>query len=320
MPIQEKKVNTSVQFIDENRLMRNYLSAALCTILVNGCSSGSSTPDDTEVITEDTVLTGVFIDSAVEGLSFVTATQSGETNELGEFQYIDGENITFSINDLVFPTVSASETITPLDMTDSGSIYEDFVVNTIVLLQSLDVDADTSNGITISEQATANATSINFNVSPSVFSQDSNVINLVANSGSIDTNLVSTEEASRHFQNTLVNTGFLEGFSRLDYTNFLIGNTADFLEGSKIYYRDDGVKYSRRINGDEYEGMWWLDENGLMCEDLRGGLSTYCVADAQDFMFNRSATSTNLYNYSEVGFVSRLQITEGNSLGLTGPQ
>jgi len=289
--------------------------ATLCCISLVGCSSSSSTPDGTM----DTVLTGVFLDSAVAGLSYSTETLSGVTNANGEFQYINGENVTFSIGDLAFPTTNASETVTPLDMTSSRSIYDDLVVNTIVLLQSLDVDANPSNGITISEQAIAGATSVDLNVAPSDFSQNPDVINLVANSGSIDTNLVSSDVASQHFQTTLVSTGALEAFSRLDYTNLLIGNTADFSEGSKIYYRDDGVKFSRRINGDQYEGMWWLDDNGLMCEDLRGGLSTYCVANAQAFMFNKGSDSANIYNYSEIGFVSQLEITEGNSLGLSGP-
>lgn len=305
--------------IDGNQFMKLFLSVAVCAILVAGCGSSSSTSNDAVGDPQGAVLTGVLLDSAVEGMSFNTATQSGVTNALGEFQYINGENVTFSLGDLAFPTASASETVTPLDMTSSGSIYDNLVVNTVVLLQSLDVDANPSNGITISEQVIASATSFDLNVAPSDFLQNPDVINLVANSGSIDANLVSSDVASQHFQTTLVSTGSLEEFTRLDYTNLLIGNTANFSEGSKIFYRDDGVKYSRRIEGDEYEGMWWLDDNGLMCEDVRGGVSTYCVANAQNFMFNRGLSNANIYNYSEIGFVSQLTITEGNSLGLSGP-
>lgn len=301
-------------------MFKNVLSLACCLAIL-GCSS-SSTPDTSNENGNgaDTTLTGVFLDSAVEGISYNTETLSSMTNASGEFQYIDGENVTFSIGDLAFPTTAAAESITPVDMTGSGSIYDNIVVNTIVLLQSLDTDADPSNGITISEQAQANATAIDLNVPPSDFSQNPNVINLIANSGSTNTDLVSVDVASRHLQTTLLGTGALEEFNKLDYTNFLIGNTANFIEGTKIYYRDDGVKFSRRINGDQFEGMWWLDDNGLICEDVRGGLSTYCVENAQGFMFNKSPDSTNFYNYSEIGFVSELEITEGNSLGLSGPQ
>jgi len=284
---------------------------AICCLAIFGCSSSSTTNNS------ETVLTGVFLDSAVEGISYSTETLAGVTNESGEFQYISGENVTFSIGDLAFPTTSASESITPLDMASSGSIYDDLVVNTIVLLQSLDVDADPINGITISEQAVTNASAIDLNVPTSDFIQNQDVINLVANSGSSDTNIVSAANASQHFQTTLVSTGALEEFNRMDYTNLVTGNTADFSTGSKIYYRDDGTKFIRRLNGDRFEGTWWLDENGLICEDIPSSQTTYCVADAQNFMFNKSTDSTNFYNYSETGFISGLTITEGDTLGLS---
>ena len=293
--------------------MIKIIFSALCCLTILGCSS-SSTTDNSE-----TVLTGVFLDSAVEGVSYSTETLAGVTNESGEFQYISGENVTFSIGDLTFPTTGASESITPLDMVASGSIYDDLVVNTIILLQSLDVDADPSNGITISQQAVTNASAIDLNVPSSDFILNQDVINLVANSGSSDTNIVSAANASQHFQTTLVSTGALEEFNRMDYTNLVTGNTADFSAGSKIYYRDDGTKFARRLSGDRFEGTWWLDENGLICEDIPSNQTIYCVADAQNFMFNKSTDSVNFYNYSETGFISGLTITEGDTLGLSAP-
>jgi len=58
-----------------------------------------SNTDETEANNENddtdsdiaTVLTGVFVDSAVEGASYTTASRSGMTNSAGEFAYIDGE-------------------------------------------------------------------------------------------------------------------------------------------------------------------------------------------------------------------------------------
>ena len=298
-------------------MFKNFLPVACCFVIL-GCSSPSTPDASNENEGADTTLTGVFLDSAVEGVSYSTETISSVTNASGEFQYIDGESVTFSIGDLAFPTTPASEVVTPLDMTSSGSIYDNIVVNTIVLLQSLDTDADASNGITISEQAKTNASAVDLSVSPSDFSQTTDVINLIANSGSIDTNLVSEDAASQHFQSTLVSTGALEEFTRMDYTNFITGNTADFSSGSKIYYRDDGTKFALLLNGNRFEGTWWLDENGLICEDIPSSQTAFCVADALNFMFNKSPNSTNFYNYSETGFVSGLTITEGDTLGLSG--
>ncbi len=304
--------------------MKNYLylTAIVCVSLV-GCSSSSSTTDNTEGTTDsegstpDTVLTGVFLDSAVEGLSYATATLSGITNASGEFQYVNGESITFSIGDLSFPAVTAKATVTPLDMTESNDINENLVVNSTVLLQSLDVDANPDNGITLSEQAAANATAINLNVDPSEFAQNVAVINLVANSGSTNTSVISTEKATQHFQLTLVDTGELQSLTRLEYTNLMIGNTVEFSAGSSIYYREDGAKFSRRSGGEEFQGTWWLDNEGLICEQIRGGESDYCIADAENYLFTKS-TESDSYNYSETGFVSSVTISAGDTLALSG--
>ncbi|ASJ70354.1 hypothetical protein [Granulosicoccus antarcticus] len=295
--------------------MKLYFLVALCTMLLASCSSSSST-QDSEV---DTTLTGVFLDSAVEGVSYNTETLSGVTNENGEFQYVEGESVTFSVGDLSFPLISAMETVTPIDMSEARSIYDNVVVNTIVLLQSLDVDANPSNGIEISDQAAAaSAAAIDLNVAPSEFSQNPDVVNLIANSGSSNTSLIPAEVALVHFQMTLVGTGELQSLTRLEYTNLMIGSTADFASGSKIYYRSDGVKFSRRLNGDEYQGTWSLDSNGLICEEIRGGESTYCIADAENYLMTKNP-AVGSYNYSETGFVSGVTITTGNTLGLSGP-
>ena len=76
------------------------------------------------------------------------------------------------------------------------------------LLQSLDTDGNPDNGIAISPNADASATGlfVDFN-SPSF---DSQVINLVANSGSGTTSLIDRETALDHFQETLFQEGIVE--------------------------------------------------------------------------------------------------------------
>ena len=63
-------------------------SSEITTIFLVGCGGGSSTP---------TSKTGTFLDSKVVGLSYSTDSVSVTTNENGEFEYIDGENITFKL-------------------------------------------------------------------------------------------------------------------------------------------------------------------------------------------------------------------------------
>ena len=86
-------------------------------------------------------------------IGYRTETVEGVTNSLGEYNYIVGETVTFFIGDLVFPTVSASGVVTPLQLADTEDTSDPTVVNIIRLLQTLDVDGDPSNGIEISDTA-----------------------------------------------------------------------------------------------------------------------------------------------------------------------
>ena len=63
-----------------------------------------------------TVLQGVLVDSAVDGLAYTTVTQSGMTNVKGQFSYIACEEVVFSIGDIQFPAVVGQEMISPLDV------------------------------------------------------------------------------------------------------------------------------------------------------------------------------------------------------------
>jgi len=94
---------------------------------------------------ESSVLTGVFVDSPVAGMKYVTPTVSGVTTADGEFNYRAGEAVVFSVGNLALPVVIASDTVTPLDMTTTDDINDAAVINVARLLQSLDEDGDPSN-------------------------------------------------------------------------------------------------------------------------------------------------------------------------------
>ncbi|MDC8829691.1 pectinesterase family protein [Alteromonas gilva] len=104
-------------------------------------------------------LTGQFVDAPVGGLSYSSESfPDGTTNANGEFDYFRGDQITFSIGDLVFPSAPASSLLTPLALFKTDNPFNPSVVNTLRLLQALDTDADPSNGISISPDAAAAAT------------------------------------------------------------------------------------------------------------------------------------------------------------------
>ncbi|WP_170252869.1 DM13 domain-containing protein [Colwellia echini] len=166
-----------------------------------GASTDNSPDDITPSSPEETVYTGVFLDSAVQGLHYTTATQSGTTNEQGEFDFQTDETITFSIGGITLPPTPAKLYLTPLSLYQTDDINQLEVVNLIRLLQTLDLDGDASNGIEITEQAHQLATNLNIDFSGDDFDQQ--VADFINQAGSAHQTLLANDEAIAHFQLTL---------------------------------------------------------------------------------------------------------------------
>lgn len=187
---------------------KHFFLPMLTALLLSACGGGSSgvstgSAEGTESSNEPQ--TGRFVDSAVEGLQYTTGTESGFTGADGSYSFLVGQSVTFSIGDIVLPTVPATELITPLSVFSTDEITDTRVMNLAVLLQTLDTDGDPVGGITISADAIASATGLEVDFASSEFADQ--VGNLVANSGSIHTELVDMMEAVEHLQETL----FIEG-------------------------------------------------------------------------------------------------------------
>lgn len=179
------------------------LPTTLVFVLI-ACGSDNGTSADIEIDTQvppSPLYTGIFFDSAVAGLNYQTNTQSGQTNNAGEFIYQIDETITFSIGGITLPDVSAKNYLTPLDLYQTQNINQTEVVNLLRLLQSLDIDGDASNGIEISDLAHQAAENLTVDFSSEDFEQQ--VSELLLTSGSITQQMISTEIALEHFQTTL---------------------------------------------------------------------------------------------------------------------
>ncbi|MBZ9613377.1 hypothetical protein [Rheinheimera maricola] len=152
----------------------------------------------------NTVVSGKFIDSAVSGLTYATASKSGVTDEEGNFEYIAGENITFSIGEVALGSAAAAPLITPLSLFDTKDHTDVRVINMARLLQTLDQDSQPDNGITISNDVVSvinAAVREGFDFSDVSFEQNNIVTSVLATLG-IE-NLVSTENALQHLINSL---------------------------------------------------------------------------------------------------------------------
>lgn len=191
------------------------LPILMASLLVSACS------DDSGPVSAER--SGVFLDSAVQGLSYSTPSRTGITDVTGAFSYLAGENITFSIGDLVMPEIRATSIVTPLGVFNADSSSELPVVNLSRLLQSLDIDGDASNGIMIDAQAAASSSSVDFTSD----NFDQQVVNLVANSGSINTTLIDGATATAHLDSTLAQNGLSGSGCTSDHP--LVGQQQEFV-------------------------------------------------------------------------------------------
>ena len=74
---------------------KHVVAAAVAALLVSACGGGS----------DDAPLKSTFIDAAVSGAAYGTATQTGTTAADGGFNYRPGESVTFSVGGVRLPSV-----------------------------------------------------------------------------------------------------------------------------------------------------------------------------------------------------------------------
>jgi hypothetical protein len=249
----------------------------------------------------DNVLTGVFVDSPVEGLRWASGNMQGMTDATGAFNYISGATVQFYVGDLLLGEATGSAVITPIDIVvGAQDINNTTVLNIVRFLLTLDDDNDASNGITITSASSALAIgdAIDFTQSIADFAGSSQIQNLITNITAV-TNagpraLVLEAVALNHFGDsikdllagsysgtfsgsnsgtwvgTLTTSGILSGTAQSSIETFAFvgvvntngsGNT-DFESSGGL---SDGTKFSGVFNVDgKASGIWdfFNQENG----------------------------------------------------------
>lgn len=128
-------------------MRRNAIVGLLLTAMlgISGCGGGGSGDAKN---TPKVVLTGKLYDSSVSGVRYSTASQSGYTDAVGSFKYVEGEVVIFRIGDFVLGQAKGAPIIIPPALQDANGVSVDSALS-LRLLQTLDSDNDPSNGITI---------------------------------------------------------------------------------------------------------------------------------------------------------------------------
>lgn len=116
--------------------MRIIILALYMALFVIACG-GSSTPSTTKEPADQTKI-GVFIDAPVKGLAYTSlpSGKEGTTNEKGEFEYIDGDMVSFNMG-----SIELGNAIPDKEKTVKVTQLKEAIL-VAQLLQVLDADAD----------------------------------------------------------------------------------------------------------------------------------------------------------------------------------
>ena len=158
-----------------------FLTIALSACGGSGGGSSSSAPEPTTNPPQSAQ--GVFLDSAVEGLSYSSGAFSGLTDADGRFEYEIDNTVIFSIGSITIGAALGADTITPIELVDGATDEtDDEVVNILRFLQTLDNDANPDNGIQITSimRGLAVDTVIDFAQTPEDFTDDGLVQTLLS--------------------------------------------------------------------------------------------------------------------------------------------
>lgn len=169
----------------------------IITSLIGLTSCGGGSNDKTEL------LKGVFEDSKVIGLNYETLTTKGITNQQGEFEYKDGETITFKLGEIYLGAVKAKDKISTFDIGDSlardvnTGQYKDLKIAT--LLQSLDNNQNPSDGYIDLTDMVEKTTGFPFDIEKDISQETLDTITGEANKAK----LVSNTDAFNHASTAL---------------------------------------------------------------------------------------------------------------------
>ena len=184
-----------------------------------GGSGGSSTP-------APVIKNGVFKDSNVSGLSFVSGAQKGKTDTNGKFTYEEGKDVAFSIGKVELGSAIGRSVMTPLDLFANGKIATTEVVNRVRFLMMLDKDNTPNNGIEISTKVQAKANDwnvVDFAATDFLGEVNSIIVDASVEDG-VSHSLPGTQAAITHLKTTLL-CSFAGAFMG-NYTGTETGNTA----------------------------------------------------------------------------------------------
>jgi hypothetical protein len=217
----------------------NLLTLILLSVLATSCGGGGGGGGGIVKGPGGATVTGALVDAEVQGVGYRSTSFSGSTNSSGVYQCKAGETVEFylpgaSDEEVYLGSIVCRKVTSPIEIiTDGGFTIDTLladlsaphrvaVTNVLRLLQSLDLDGDPSNGITIDPAdvsvlvtylATNAPSGYNIEEDGLSYFLDKNTANMTSELNGLMTNIgrpgnvVSETDATDHFDTTQTRCG-----------------------------------------------------------------------------------------------------------------
>lgn len=181
--------------------------------------------------------TGKLVDAAISGVNYSTSSEkNGTTDENGNYNYEYGDTVEFKLGSLSLGKVKATAIVTPISLAGNSSSR---LQNLLVLLQSLDLDNEPGNGISIPAAAAAAVSAeIDLEGDPDEF-VTSSALQSIREKGGIAGDIKTPAEAKAHFLTqgiSILSTGIWVRFDNTTATliRTSVGNNGEYLYGEAV--------------------------------------------------------------------------------------
>ena len=176
----------------------------VCALGLAGCGGGGDGGGDGGGGV--TTAVGVFKDSNVSGLSYVSGNQAGVTGASGSFTFEVGQPVTFSVGGVTIGTAPGKSVVTPVDLVAGGNTSSVEVQNIARFLLMLDNDGDPSNGINISpavQNVAKTFSQVNFKTAD-LATELASIVSAVSSADGVTHTLPNAATAKVHLESTFL--------------------------------------------------------------------------------------------------------------------